>query len=181
MKRLGLLLICILLAGGCQRDPRGAPTDGAPVVDSVLLAFLSRARSAHHRADALEERDDDARAILELEAVASGPRPAYPEVDEVLADTRARLADLRSRQGDFAAAERDLKVGLELAPTRNYFRGHLFEVRGLLEERRVKVLQAGGDSAGAEAARTRALQAFEQAMTIQEEVIRNALAGDASP
>jgi hypothetical protein len=97
----------------------------------------------------------------------------------VLADTSARLADLRSQQGDFDEAARDVTAGLGLAPERTYFRGHLFEVKGLVEERRAKQLSASGQLAKAEAARTQALQAFEQAMQIQAEVIQQALpAGD---
>ena len=65
--------------------------------------------------------------------------------------------------------------GLELATERTYFRGHLFEVEGLVEERRAGRLARDGDAAGADAARQRALVAFEQAMAIQGEVIQRAL------
>jgi tetratricopeptide (TPR) repeat protein len=181
-----LALILLGAVTGCAKDagieraaPESACADAGAVVDPVLLAFLSRARSAHHRADAFEERGDLGRAIAELDGLVRGPEPRYAEVHEVLADTRARLADLRSQQGNFAAADLDLAAGLGLAPDRTYFRGHLFEVRGLVEERRSKALHASGDEAGAEAARTRALGAFEQAMAIQAEVIQRALPGGA--
>jgi len=171
---------------GCARPPDSdrapipsASTEAGTPVDPTLLAFLSRARSAHHRADAFEEQGKLDQAIAELMRVVHGPVPrptdAYPETREVLADTHARLADLRSRQGQFAQALSDIQTGLDLAEAPTYFRGHLFEVRGLLEERRSQALREAGDETGAEQARQRALEAFDQAMTIQAKVIEGAL------
>ena len=164
------------LVGGCQRSaaPDCDELDAGAPVDPTLLAFLSRARAAHHRADDPESRGDFAASIRELEALLGGPLPrgeAAPEVREVLADTRARLADLRSRAGDYDRAEQDVAEGLRLVPEPSYFRGHLIEVRGLAEERRSKALVAAGDTARAEAAKQRALAAFREAMEIQAAVI----------
>jgi len=152
-------------------------------VDPVLLAFLSRARSAHHRADAFEQQHQLEAAVAELVSVTRGPAPpgSYPEAREVLADTHARLADLRSRQGRFDEAEQEVEAGLELATGRTYFRGHLFEMRGLVHERRHRALDADGKHAEAEAAREAALRAFERAMRIQAEVIRGALGEQEDP
>jgi hypothetical protein len=149
------------------------------VVDPGLVAYLSRARAAHHVADEHEARGDLSAAALELDRLVTAPRPAraevYAEVDEVLADTHARLADLRSRLSDFDTAARHVQVGLAIARSPTYFRGHLFEVLGLVNERRSAALKSRGDMAGAEAARRRALDAFEQAMKIQDSVIRDAV------
>lgn len=178
--RAALLVACLLaLAAGCKRDaePERCPeVSAAPPVDPALLAFLSRARSAHHRADDPEQRGDLKAAIRELEALVQGPKlpGSAPEAREVLADTRARLADLRSRDGDYDRAEADIEEGLRLVPETSYFRGHLFEVRGLSEERRSKALSSAGDAAGAERAKSRALSAFQEAMEIQAAVIERA-------
>lgn len=168
--------------------PSAAPAcacDDETVVDPTLLAFLSLARAAHHEADlALETADGSApdaaarsKAVAALERVAkapwSGKKP--PEVAEVMADTLARLADLRSESGDFDAASRDVDAGIALAAEPTHFRGRLFEVRGLVEERRAKALKEKGDAAGAERAKKAALDAFGQAMDIQEDVIGRAL------
>jgi tetratricopeptide (TPR) repeat protein len=174
----GLLLVSALLtlAPGCkrasERERCPEPTSETPV-DPALLAFLSRARAAHHRADDPEQRGDLKGAIRELEALVAGPtlRGNAPEAREVLADTHARLADLRSRDGDFDRASSDIERGLALVPELSYFRGHLLEVRGLSEERRSKVLTSNGDTAGDERAKSRALAAFQEAMEIQAAVI----------
>ncbi len=181
--KIGLVALgCVLAFGplGCSRQPREGDCpelDGGAPVDQALLAFLSRARAAHHRADQREDAGDIAQAVAELDALVGGPLLAgrkAPEVNEVLADTRARLADLRSRQGAFNRAEADVKSGLALLEGPSYFQGHLFEVQGLLEERRAKALAGSGDTAGAEHAKERALAAFQKAMEVQATVIERA-------
>jgi hypothetical protein len=175
--RARVLLLVALALVGCQKSRPDACAEGERPVGPALLAFLSRSRAAHHRADAREEKNDLAGAETELGAILSGPKPPCPsaaEVREVVADTRARLADLRSRRGDFAAAVADVTQGLELVPEQSYFRGHLVEVRGLVEERHAKALAAAGDSAGARAAEERAMAAFQEAMQIQSAVIERA-------
>ncbi|MBN2193942.1 MAG: hypothetical protein JW751_14090 [Polyangiaceae bacterium] len=128
-------------AACCRRE-----VPGVAAVDPALLAFLSRARSAHHRADLLENDGSIQGALAELSAIIDGPMPGgprgLPEVREVLADTLARRADLASRLGRHDSAVNDVQRGLGLAPETTYFRGHLFEVLGLVEERRSWALDA---------------------------------------
>lgn len=178
MRAAWLLALCLALAS-CARHPSPDPcgeSDAGPPVDATLLAFLSRARAAHHLADQAESARDLPGAVSKLEAVVGGPLPPgaaanAPEVREVLADTLSRMADLTSQLGDYAAAVRFLDRGLPLVPTPTYFRGHLFEVRGLVEERNASRLEQQGDSQRAAEARARALTALEDAMRIQAEVI----------
>ena len=190
---LALMLAAASGMAGCSSEqptpPAGASQPCAPcscapagVVDVSLLAFLSKARAAHHQADISEQAGESAEAIRPLERLvgealpgAGGAKPA-PEVREVLADTYARLAELRSGLGQFAAAHADLERGLRLAAERTHFRGRLMEVRGLVEERHAKKLAADGDDAGALAANGRAVAAFEQAIEIQADVIEQTLA-----
>lgn len=161
-------------AGGTPSSPCACES-AAPVVDASLLAFLSRARVLHREADAAEEAHDGARAIKALERITAGPVPGGatlpPEAREVLADTWARQAEIRGSLGDFDAAAKDVESGLKVVPEPNYFRGHLFEVLGGVEERRASVAEKAGDASTAKAARERALTAGEQAVKIQEEVI----------
>ncbi|HTQ02662.1 MAG TPA: hypothetical protein VMI54_02355 [Polyangiaceae bacterium] len=174
--RLAAFLVPLALVACAKSKDACADKDNRPV-GTALLAFLSRSRAAHHRADAREEAKDLTGAEAELAAVVDGPLPPCPsaaEVREVLADTRARLGDLRSRHGDFAGALGDVEKGLTLVPDEGYFRGHLVEVRGLVEERHAKALAASGDVPGSMAAENRALAAFQEAMRIQAAVIERA-------
>ena len=157
-KRRPAALMTVLLVtvgsvvAGCSRQSASdqpppecvSPADSATPVDPALLAFLSRARAAHHRADLLEEKGKIEPAVAELRKVINGPVPRaqtpYVEVGEVMADTRARIADLLSQLDQFEDAMHEVEAGLGLAKQQSYFRGHLFEVRGLVEERRAKAL-----------------------------------------
>ncbi len=187
VRRLWLLAglctaVALLMLGACGKATDGSGTGSAGAagqpVDPTLLAFLSRARSAHHIADEHEESKQLDKAVAALRELVAGPLPGgamRPEVREVLADTRARLADLESQRGKFDIADKDIEAGLELVEQRTYFRGHLFEVRGLLEDRRAKALRQDGKNDDALAAKKRALKAFETSMEIQAEVINQAI------
>jgi hypothetical protein len=190
-RSLAGLLVVLALTGCAQPESRShatglcpCPTD-VPVVDATLLAFLSKARASHHEADLAEAGGDPHRAIAALDALVSGPRPGgaapHPEVAEVIADTRARLADLRSAGGQFDAAEADVVDGLRLTPTPTHFRGHLIEVRGVVEQRRSTALKEQGDMVGAERAKQAAIRSFEESMEVNDEVITRALGDAAAP
>lgn len=153
----------------------------APPVDTTLMAYLSKARAVHHQADLLEQDERWADAIVALESLIATPAPGggtLPEVQEVLADTFARIAGLQGRLGQFDDAERAVQEGLKRAPAGSYFEGHLFEVRGVNEQRRAESLMQQGDTAAARAAREAAMKAFERAVEIQDQVVDRALGGD---
>jgi tetratricopeptide (TPR) repeat protein len=177
---LALIASSAMLVASCaQKSGDGCADADASPVDPTLLAFLSRARSAHHLADQHEQDEQLEAAIAPLQKLIDGPLPGAAEVPaearEVLADTRARLADLISRLGRFDEAAAHVDRGLDQAREVTYFRGHLFEVRGLVEERRAAGLRERGDTAAADAAKKRALDAFEQSMEVQAQVIKGAL------
>lgn len=177
----------------CRDSAPGGDSSGTPptalaaeplpasAVNPALVAFLSKARAAHHRADLAENESNRTSAIRALTGVVTGAIPERtPEVREVLADTYARLADLESQEGDFEGALEDIEDGLELVPDVTYFRGHLFEIRGLVEERHAKKLKEKGEAAPAKAAEDRAKAALDEAIDIQEQVIDKALAAMAA-
>jgi len=191
MKRAWLLVCLALLLSGCSRSEPSAVVgcsalDAGSPIDPILLAFLSRARSAHHAADALEGGGDLTGAAGPLERLIAGPVPRAhgaelaPEVHEVLADTLARLADLHSRQGAFDRALDDIRTGLAHAREPNYFRGHLLETEGLVEERHAKALESS-DPAAADAIRRRAIGLLEQAMDVQSAVIERSKVNAGTP
>lgn len=181
-------VVALVLAGSaaCQdaaepgkRHPPTSTSAGRSAVDTTLVAFLSKARAANHAADLAIAKGDRRAAIAHLQRVTQSPRPPLsPEVVEVLADAHARLAELWSEEGEFGAANEEVDDGLELAQEVTLFRANLFMARGIVEERRMKSLEARGDEKGASAARDAALQAFDTSMTLQERVIDQALAPD---
>ena len=171
-------------SAGCDRadeTDRCSCADTA-VVDPALFALLSRARATHHAADLAESSGDVHRAVRLLEDLVNGPVPGGatppPAAAEALADTRARLADLLSAEGRFDAATDHVVKGLALVPEPTHFRGHLQEVRGLVEERRHLALAKAGDTVGAEEAKRAAVQNFQEAIETQASVIQRALQQD---
>lgn len=185
MARAWWFLLSALLMCACAKseDPEPAPPlacpepDAGVPVDPVLVAFLGKARAAHHRADIFEDQEKPEAAIGTLTTLVDEPSniPNRPEAHEVLADTHARLADLKSQLGRYDEALQNVEAGMALAKDATYFRGHLFEMQGLVDERRAKTLRAEGDEAAAKRAEAKALDAFEKAMNIQQEVIDKAL------
>jgi hypothetical protein len=155
---------------GCPEIAAG----GAPI-DERVMAFLSAARALHHEADIAEQSGDVAGAVARLEKLVSLPATRAVEVDEVLADARARLAELRLHQGDLEGAEREVRAGLDRVPAPSYFRGHLLEVEGIVDEARAASLADAGKTAESASAKARALAHLEEAVRMQEEVISRAL------
>ena len=103
------------------------------------------------------------------------PAPHAVEVDEVLADAYARLAELRLQGGDLEGAQKDVQAGLERVAGPTYFRGHLLEVEGLVAEARASSLADAGKSGEATRARTQAVALLEEAVQVQQQVIERAL------
>jgi tetratricopeptide (TPR) repeat protein len=189
--KLGLagLLVAALAACrtvACNASPQGtsAPDcslcpSGAPVVDTRLMAFLSLARSLHHEADLKEQQGDLAGAIAALDRLVATPSPAGAvEADEVTADAYARMAELRTRAGDLDGAARDVARGLSHAKEPTYFRGHLLEVEGLVLESRAGQLADAGRADEAARAKSDAIRRLEEAVSVQEQVIKTSLGED---
>lgn len=182
IRKSGLIggLFCLLalttLGCGSKRGDCAELPSTLSAVDPSLMAFLSRARAAHHAADLQEDNLEQSLAPL-LNLVA-GPTPgstvqAPIEVREVLADTHARIADLESQLERFDSAYARLETALRYVPETSYFRGHLFETEGLVAQRHAVLLTKRGLLADAKTTQTRALSAFETAMEIQAAVIKN--------
>jgi hypothetical protein len=144
------------------------------------MAFLSVARALHHEADIAEARSDTPGAVAALERLVSMPSPRATEVDEVLADAHARLAELRLRTKDLEGAGADVRAGLDRAREPTYFRGHLLEVAGLVEEARAASFADAGNKDEAARARSKAMQLLEDAVRIQQAVIDRALSDGGS-
>src|SRR5262249_1581626 len=133
-----ILAFALAVAVGCGR--RDGDSNGDKVVDVELMAFLSEARALHHQANLKEDSGALSGAAAAMERLISARRPhdgrPTPEVQEVLADAYARLAGIYLRQNALPRAAEATKSGLGFAPDPTYFRGHLLEVEGLIEESR---------------------------------------------
>ncbi len=173
------LVMAFGLAPGCSRHE--GEGEGTPV-DTEIMAFLSEARALHHQANMKEESGDLAGAVSAMDRLVSARRPhperKGPEVEEVLADAYARLAELRLKKGELDLAGAAVKNGLEHVAEATYFRGHLVEVQGLVEEARATQLADAGNAAEAARARERAIQLLEEVVKIQEQVIQRSLGKD---
>jgi hypothetical protein len=185
-RRLATLLTLAACVMGCShaRDERvrHAPPDAGVVIDTSVMAYLSMARALHHEANLKEDNDaPGAIAALHRLTTTKTPHPGrvVPEVEDVLADTFARIAELQVRQGELSNASESVRQGLTHASGPTYFRGHLLEVGGVTEEARAAALRDAGDKDAAAAATTAALGLLHQAVLVQEQVVTEALAGDA--
>jgi hypothetical protein len=198
-RRFNIVSLCWMLAGGLTLAALGVAcvegtSDVQPdncvaenVVDKELLAFLSKAKAVHLKADLFVEEDDNAAAIEALLELTEGPMPPgdvlAPEAREVLADTYARLAELRSEletfdQAQYDEAKADVERGLKHAVERTHYRGRLMEVLGEVEKRYYQNMVDAGDTRAAESAKARAIKALEEAVNIQDDVIRKTLEAD---
>lgn len=171
--------VALAVALGCERGD-SPDTSAAPPIDTDIMAFLSEARALHHRANMQEDAGDVAGAIESMNRLVSAPRPhperKAPEIEEVLADAYARLAELELSRGGIAAAEEAIESGLAHAPEPTYFRGHLVEVQGLVMEATAKDLADAGKAEEAARAREKAIQLLEEVVRVQDQVIQRSLA-----
>lgn len=174
------ITLALVLAIGCGRD---LPSDanGSPAIDTEVMAFLSEARALHHQASLKEEAGDLPGAIGSVERLVAARRPhpeaKTPEVEEVLADAYARLAELELKRNGLPAASKAIDSGLTHAPEPTYFRGHLVEVQGLVMEATAAELTDAGKKEEAAKARDKAIALLEEVVKIQDQVIQKSLAG----
>ena len=105
------------------------------------------------------------------------PEAKLPEVEEVLADAYARLAELELKRNGLPSAARAIDTGLTHAPEPTYFRGHLVEVQGLVMEATAAELTDAGKKEEAAKAREKAIQLLEEVVKIQDQVIQKSLSG----
>jgi hypothetical protein len=173
-----LLLSCAKASHPISAEP---PADGGQPIDTDVMAYLSEARAFHHLANLKEDARDPKGALVELDLLVHTKKPhegaTVPEVEEVLADTYARMAELNLRLNELRAAQSDVREGLVHAPERTYFRGHLLEIEGLIEEARAGALLDAGQTSAAAEASAGAAELLRQAIVVQEAVLAH-VAGD---
>ena len=174
------IAVAMAIAVGCARDG-GDVSNGPPAIDTEVMAFLSEARALHHQANLKEEAGDVPGAVGAMERLVAARRPhpeaKLPEVEEVLADAYARLAELELKRGGLDAAAKAIDSGLTHAPEPTYFRGHLVEVQGLVMEANAAELADAVKKEEAAKAREKAINLLEEVVKIQDKVIEKSLGG----
>jgi hypothetical protein len=172
-----IVVACAKRDGGL--DAPAPAKDAGAVVDVEVMAFLSEARALHHEANIREDEGDLGGAVTVMRRLVAASRPhpeqSVPEVEEVLADAWARVAELELKRHDLDEAAKGVKEGLTHAPDPTYFRGHLLEVEGIIEEARAADYTDAGNKSEAQKARTRAIELLQEAVRVQEQVIGKAL------
>ena len=179
------MLLAMALVAGCSRADRGAlrvtPADAGAPVDVETMAFLSEARALHHEADLKEDSGDTRGARGEVQRIVEARRPhpggAIPEVEEVLADAWARIAELDVRAGIRERPPARRKRGSPTQPGRRTSGGTCWRCKGIAEQARSAALADAGDAVGASKARTEAMRLLEEAVAVQDSVIAWALDG----
>lgn len=179
------LLALALTVGAVTAWPscaRHEGDEGPAAVDLDLMAFLSAARALHHEANLQEDDGKLPKAVDAMNRLVAlktpHPERKTPEVEEVLADAYARLAELQLKTGDLDAAAAAVQKGLSHASGDTYFKGHLVEVQGLIEEARAARFADAGNAAEASKSREKAIQLLEEVVRIQDQVIRSSLGKD---
>jgi tetratricopeptide (TPR) repeat protein len=167
----------LLLASGCKSASERACGQDTAVVDLALVAYLSQARALHHEADLFEDAGDLEAALRAMARIgqlplADGTKLAPVEVREVKADALARTAELELKRGNLDAAQRHVEAGLQLAREDSYYRGHLYELLGRVEQARFRKA-SDPKSAEAQEAKKRALAALEESLRIQAKVVQS--------
>jgi hypothetical protein len=176
-----LATLALAVLAGCDRQPTdaAAPDPAAPVVDVQVMAFLSEARALHHEANVREDDADIPGALAAMDRLVRATRPhagqRVPEVEEVLADAWARSAELQLKKHDLDSAKKAVAEGLSHAPEPTYFRGHLLEVEGIVEEAVAADYADAGNKDEAQKARAHAIALLREAVGVQEQVIGKAL------
>jgi hypothetical protein len=193
---LAALLWLNMLAPSCGRADRndnGRRSTALPepeeLLSEPLMIALAQARNYHHKADVLLKDGKVEAAITAVRNVLSTPFPAgSPEKEDVQLDARARLAKLLLRRpqpappagadgNDEALAVVD--AGLASHPRHSFYLANLFRVRGEILEVRADDTEVR-DAEAARALRVKAIDAFDQSIALNEELLKK-LAREPAP
>ena len=140
--------------------------------DQRLLAAIGTAQARMHEADELEARGDREAAIARARDVLDVPFPhGAPEREDVRLDAWGRIGELELGRGDDAAAERAVTEGLREVTRASYFGARLHVVRGRLHRERAARARASGDEGTARRESEAAIEALEQSIAINAEVL----------
>lgn len=178
---LWVLPLLALVSFRCTTDKQeqGSPSERAALtqlreaehaLSEELMLSLGQAKNFHHKADVLlsdgkvDEAAEQVAKILEI------PFPAdSPESQDVLLDTRARLAKLRVVQGRLVDAMSLVDQGIRTTSRESFFLANLHTVRGEVFEAKAAMAEEGSEES--DQAKREAIKAFDTSIKINERLL----------
>ena len=178
-----ILLLALVFWAGCA--DKEAPTErsartelSAPesALTEELMLSLGQARNYHHKADVLESEGKIDQAVVAVASVLDIPFPeGASESEDVILDTRARLAKLKVRQGKLDEAMALVDEGIAISTRQSFFlanlhtvRGEIFEAKAALETDQEKLREA----------KREAIEAFDASIQINKALLKTLRSGD---
>ena len=165
-----------------QASTRDLTGDGSgAAIDEPLMIALAQTKNFHHKADVYLGDGKLDQAIDSVKQIFSIPFPdGAPEAEDIDLDARARLASLLATQGKTEEAMTIVDQGIDNATRRSFFLANLYTARGEVYEAMANILDdedEDNDAARLQAreARRNAIEAFDQSITINQELQRKLL------
>lgn len=175
---LGLFIVSLALwLATCTEDteqPRGgAVTELAEpenALSEALMVSLGQARNYHHKADLLVSEGKINEAAETVARVLEIPFPAdASESEDVIFDTRARLAKLRVKQDKLGEAMVLVDEGISASTRESFFLANLYTVRGEIFEAMAAAAEPNSEEASQ--ARRDAIEAFDASIQINKALL----------
>jgi hypothetical protein len=172
------LLIALVFVPSCKEEAPAKQQGGSVTelaepenaLTEALMVGLGQARNYHHKADLLVSEgkiDEAAEAVAKVLEI---PFPAdASESEDVILDTRARLAKLRVMQDRLDEAMILVDKGISLSTRGSFFLANLHTVRGEIFEARAKAAEPNSEEA--DAAKIDAIKSFDASIQINNALL----------
>lgn len=166
-----------------KEEPKCAPLtklmEPENALSEELMASLGQAQNFHGKADVLVDSGDLEQAAATVAMILDIPFPENaPEAEDVMADTRARLAKLYAELGQLERAMAVVEVGIASSDRQSFYLANLHTVRGQILQAMAKEAQTEPDSEDAQVTKARvdsirkeAIKAFELSNKIHEALL----------
>lgn len=159
------------LAEGAQTSALATPPNA---LSEALLISLGQAQNFHSKADVLVDSGELTQALTTLEMILQIPFPSgAPEGQDVIADTRARMATLRIELGKLDQALQLVDEGIAQSERQSFYLANLHTVRGQVLQAMAKssAEEFGDDAPTVRELRIEAIKAFDLSIQISEALL----------
>ncbi len=176
-----ILLALLAFSVGCsnespsdssQRGALTALTEPENALSEELMLCLGQAKNFHHKADVFLSEGKLSEAADEVAKIMDIPFPTdAPESEDALLDTRARLAKLRTEQGQLDEALELVDDGIASATRKSFFLANVYTVRGEIFEAKAAAAEAGSEAS--RHAKIEAITAFDSSIEINDQLLKS--------